>query len=122
VKNPYNAYALNNITAKKAADGSVAVQFGGCDGAIPQQIEIAHVRHEHLRGRRPHHHRVPVHVDEPGHRRAPAAVDEHGGTTICRNRIRGNALDRVAAHQDVMPAVEGVDDVTTEENGGQGEN
>jgi hypothetical protein len=26
------AYSLNNITAEKAADGSVAVQFGGCDG------------------------------------------------------------------------------------------
>jgi hypothetical protein len=32
--NPYNAYSLNNITADKAADGSVAVQFGGCDGKI----------------------------------------------------------------------------------------
>ena len=30
------------------------------------------------RGRRPHEHRVPVHVDETGHQRAPAAVDEHG--------------------------------------------
>jgi hypothetical protein len=34
-KNPYDAYALNNITAKKDADGSVAIQFGGCDGKIP---------------------------------------------------------------------------------------
>lgn len=33
-KNPYNAYSLNNITAKKADDGSIAVQFGGCDGKI----------------------------------------------------------------------------------------
>lgn len=32
--NPYNAYSLNNITAKKAADDSVAVQFGGCDGKV----------------------------------------------------------------------------------------
>jgi hypothetical protein len=32
--NRYNAYSLNNITAKKSADGSVAVQFGGCDGKI----------------------------------------------------------------------------------------
>jgi len=32
--NQYNAYSLNNITAKKNADGSVAVQFGGCDGTI----------------------------------------------------------------------------------------
>ena len=32
--NRYNAYSLNNITAEKNADGSVAVQFGGCDGEI----------------------------------------------------------------------------------------
>jgi hypothetical protein len=35
LKNEYDAYSLNNITAKKSADGSVAVQFGGCDGKIP---------------------------------------------------------------------------------------
>jgi hypothetical protein len=34
-KNPYNAYSLNNVTARKNADGSVTVQFGGCDGKIP---------------------------------------------------------------------------------------
>lgn len=33
-KNPYNAYTLNNLTAKKGPDGSVAIQFGGCDGKI----------------------------------------------------------------------------------------
>ena len=33
--NSLNAYTLNNITAKKNDDGSVAVQFGGCDGKIP---------------------------------------------------------------------------------------
>jgi hypothetical protein len=33
-KNPYNAYSLNDVTAKKEADGSVAIQFGGCDGKI----------------------------------------------------------------------------------------
>jgi hypothetical protein len=32
--NQYNAYSVNNITARKNADGSVAVQFGGCDGKI----------------------------------------------------------------------------------------
>jgi hypothetical protein len=26
---------LNNITAKKSSDGSINVQFGGCDGKIP---------------------------------------------------------------------------------------
>jgi hypothetical protein len=36
--NQYNAYSVNNITARKSADGSVAVQFGGCDGKIPNCI------------------------------------------------------------------------------------
>ena len=39
-KNPYDAYALNNLTATKSADGSVAVQFGGCDGKIPNCLPI----------------------------------------------------------------------------------
>ena len=30
--NPESAYTLNNITAKSSADGSIAIQFGGCDG------------------------------------------------------------------------------------------
>jgi hypothetical protein len=30
----YDAYSLNNITAKKSEEGSVAVQCGGCDGKI----------------------------------------------------------------------------------------
>jgi hypothetical protein len=32
--NPQNSYSLNNITAKANADGSVPVQFGGCDGKV----------------------------------------------------------------------------------------
>jgi len=39
-KNDFNAYSLNNITAKKSDDGSVAVQFGGCDGKIPNCLPI----------------------------------------------------------------------------------
>ena len=39
-KNPYNAYTLNNLTAKKEADGSVNIQFGGCDGKIPNCLPI----------------------------------------------------------------------------------
>ena len=39
-KNDLNAYSLNNITATKAPDGSVAVQFGGCDGKIPNCLPI----------------------------------------------------------------------------------
>ena len=33
-KNEYDAYSVNNLTGKKSADGSVVVQFGGCDGKI----------------------------------------------------------------------------------------
>jgi hypothetical protein len=39
-KNEYNAYSVNNITAKKQPDGSVNVQFGGCDGKIPNCLPI----------------------------------------------------------------------------------
>lgn len=38
--NPQNAYSVNNITAKKAADGSVNVQFGGCDGKVANCLPI----------------------------------------------------------------------------------
>ncbi len=34
-KNAQDAYTLNNLTAKKNADGSVDIQFGGCDGQVP---------------------------------------------------------------------------------------
>jgi hypothetical protein len=40
-KNPYNAYSLNSITAKKNDDGSIAIQFGGCDSKIPNCLPIA---------------------------------------------------------------------------------
>ena len=39
-KNPYNAYSINSITGKKSADGSIAIQFGGCDGKIPNCLPI----------------------------------------------------------------------------------
>ena len=39
-KNDLNAYSLNNITSKKGADGTVAIQFGGCDGKIPNCLPI----------------------------------------------------------------------------------
>ena len=32
--NPLNAYSLNNIIAKADEDGSILIQFGGCDGRI----------------------------------------------------------------------------------------
>jgi hypothetical protein len=34
-KNQYDAYSLNSVTAEKQADGTVNIQFGGCDGKIP---------------------------------------------------------------------------------------
>jgi hypothetical protein len=34
-KNELDAYSLNNITAKKSADGATTIQFGECDGKIP---------------------------------------------------------------------------------------
>jgi hypothetical protein len=39
-KNEQNAYSLNNITAKKSPDGSITVQFGGCDGKVPNCLPI----------------------------------------------------------------------------------
>lgn len=38
--NKLNAYSINNITAKKSEDGSVAIQFGGCDGTTPNCLPI----------------------------------------------------------------------------------
>ena len=38
--NILDAYTLNNITAKRAADDSVVIQFGGCDGKIPNCLPI----------------------------------------------------------------------------------
>jgi hypothetical protein len=39
-KNAENAYTLNNLTAKKGADGSITVQFGGCDEKTPNCLPI----------------------------------------------------------------------------------
>lgn len=39
-KNPYDAYSLNNLTAKKSDDGSIVIQFGGCDGKIDNCLPI----------------------------------------------------------------------------------
>jgi hypothetical protein len=39
-KNPYDAYSINSITGKKNADGSIAIQFGGCDGKISNCLPI----------------------------------------------------------------------------------
>jgi hypothetical protein len=36
----FNAHSLNNITATESADGSVTIQFGGCDGKIVNCLPI----------------------------------------------------------------------------------
>jgi len=38
--NKLDAYSVNDLTATKAADGSVAVQFGGCDGKVANCLPI----------------------------------------------------------------------------------
>ena len=38
--NPQNAYSLNNISAKQGADESYTIQFGGCDGQVPNCLPI----------------------------------------------------------------------------------
>jgi Protein of unknown function (DUF1214) len=38
--NKYEAYSVNNYTAVKGPDSSVTVQFGGCDGKIPNCFPI----------------------------------------------------------------------------------
>jgi hypothetical protein len=38
--NSLNAYSLNSLTAKKSDDGSVSIQFGGCDGKTVNCLPI----------------------------------------------------------------------------------
>jgi hypothetical protein len=39
-KNAYDAYSVNDVTGQKAPDGSITVQFGGCDGKLPNCLPI----------------------------------------------------------------------------------
>jgi hypothetical protein len=39
-KNEVNAYSLNSMTARKSADGSITIQFGGCNGKTPNCLPI----------------------------------------------------------------------------------
>jgi hypothetical protein len=39
-KNPFDAYTLNNLTAEKSSGGAIDIQFGGCDGKIPNCLPI----------------------------------------------------------------------------------
>jgi hypothetical protein len=38
--NPYNAYSLNSLTARRGTNGSITIQFCGCDGKIPNCLPI----------------------------------------------------------------------------------
>ncbi len=38
--NPQNAYSLNNLTARRAADGKIVIQFGGCEDAPANCLPI----------------------------------------------------------------------------------
>src|SRR6516164_7664954 len=38
--NPDNVYSVNSITAEKGPDGSVTIQFGGCDGKVHNCLPI----------------------------------------------------------------------------------
>jgi hypothetical protein len=39
-KNGAESYSINNLTAKKSADGSITIQFGGYDGRTPNCLPI----------------------------------------------------------------------------------
>jgi len=39
-ENEQDAYVVNNLTATKKSDGSVTIQFGGCDGKTPNCLPI----------------------------------------------------------------------------------
>ena len=38
--NDQNVYSINGTTARKDADGSITIQFGGCDGTVPNCMPI----------------------------------------------------------------------------------
>ena len=39
-KNPQNAYSLNSVTVKKDNGGTATIQFGGCDGKVPNCLPV----------------------------------------------------------------------------------
>ncbi|MDZ5454612.1 DUF1254 domain-containing protein [Labrys sp. ZIDIC5] len=52
--NAFSAYSLNNLTAKKSQDGSFDIQFGGCDGKIPNCLPVTAGWNYMIRLYRPH--------------------------------------------------------------------
>ena len=52
--NPQNAYSFNNLTAQRAADGRIIIQFGGCDAATANCLPITPGWNYLVRLYRPH--------------------------------------------------------------------
>lgn len=52
--NAQNVYTLNNLTAKKEPDGSIAVQFGGCEAQIINCLPVSAGWNYMVRLYRPH--------------------------------------------------------------------
>lgn len=52
-KNKLDAYSLNNVTARKGADGAVTIQFGDCDGKVLNCLPITEGWNYSLRLYRP---------------------------------------------------------------------
>jgi len=53
-RNAANAYTVNNITAQKNSDGSIPIQFGGCNGQLPNCLPIVPGWNYTVRLYRPH--------------------------------------------------------------------
>ncbi|WP_250462252.1 DUF1214 domain-containing protein [Microbulbifer litoralis] len=53
-KNPLDAYSINSVTAEKDTEGAVTIQFGDCDGKIPNCLPIMDGWNYSLRLYRPH--------------------------------------------------------------------
>lgn len=51
--NEFDSYSVNSVTAKPSEDGAVHIQFGGCDGEIPNCIPITNGWNYSLRLYRP---------------------------------------------------------------------
>jgi hypothetical protein len=52
--NPQNAYSFNNLTAQRATDGRIIIQFGGCDAATANCLPITPGWNYLVRLYRPH--------------------------------------------------------------------
>src|SRR5262245_44910748 len=69
------------------------------------QVEVTDVRRKQLRGSRPHHHRMPVHVDQPRHQRSTTSVDNSSiAVSVHMKRCCRDLFDSVSTNQDVRYA------------------